>query len=98
MEHGIIDALTSFGIGGGLRVLGMVILGGISGSLSRKVFLFENPLKTMLLYAFLSLGCFGLAYLIAIPFFKHPMSIIGFIALWLPILAWIRGLWDKRFD
>ena len=100
MEQKFIEAITSFGIGGLIfRVLGMLIFGGISGLFSRKVFIDNPSFKDSFLYALISLACFGIAYLIAIPFFKHPMTDIGTSAMYIIVISWIFGLWDKRvFD
>ena len=98
MEQEFLYAITSFGIGGIFRVLGMLILGTVSGIFSRQVFRRDTSLKYGLLYAFLAVLFLGLAYLVGMPFFKHPITDIGIIAMWIIVIPWNVGLWANQFD
>lgn len=98
MEQDFLYAITSFGIGGIFRVLGMLILGTVSGIFSRQVFRRDTSLKYGLLYAFLAVLFMGLAYLVGMPFFKHPITDIGIIAMWIIVIPWNVGLWANQFD
>lgn len=98
MEQEFLDAITSFGIGGIFRLLGMFILGTVSGIFSRQVFRRDASFKFVLLCAFFALLSMGLAYLVGMPFFEHPITDIGVIALWCIIIPWNVGLWGTLFD
>ena len=98
MEQELLSAITSFGIGGIFRVLGMLFLGTGSGIFSRQVFRRDTSLKYGLLYAFLAVLFMGLAYLVGMPFFKHPITDIGIIAMWVIVISWNVGIWGTAFD
>ena len=76
----------------------MLILGTVSGIFSRQVFRRDTSLKYGLLYAFLAVLFMGLAYLVGMPFFKHPITDIGIIAMWIIVIPWNVGLWANQFD
>ena len=98
MEQEFLYAITSFGIGGIFRVLGMLILGTGSGIFSRQVFRRDTSLKYGLLYAFLAVLFMGLAYLVGLPFFEHPITSIGITAMWVIVISWNVGIWGTAFD
>lgn len=98
MEQELLYAITSFGIGGIFRVLGMLILGTVSGIFTRQVFRRDASLKYGLLYAVLAVLFMGLAYLVGMPFFEHQITDIGIIAMWIVVISWNVGIWGTSFD
>lgn len=98
MEQEIIEAIKSFGIGGIFRVFGIMLFAGLGGILSRKIFHPATSFKQTCLFLSLVLASSGITYLIAAPFFNHPMIAIGTAAIWIIVISWICGLSDYRFD